>query len=153
MSQQPHFGHTRHGGLPVHMHVHDHLPHGTVITRFNSRLALLTTRVVGTVWCAYVFAAFDCLALPTALHQGLYGVVQWVASFFLQLVLLSIILVGQNLQATASDARAAKTFEDIEEVRSGMILALDRLDITTEGGLAEVVSRLDSLEAKIGPLA
>jgi hypothetical protein len=146
MSDQPHFGKTRHGNLPVHLHVRDHLPHGNAVDRFNSRLDLLTTRAVGTVWCAYAFAAFDCLALPTALRQGLYGIVQWVASFFLQLVLLSIIMVGQNMQAVASDARAAKTFDDTEVI-------IDRLDTQTQGGITEVLDRLAGLEAKMDRLA
>jgi hypothetical protein len=146
MSDQPHFGKTRHGGLPVHLHVHDHLPRRNAAERFNAWLAVWTTRLVGTMWCAYLFAAFDCLALPTALRQGLYGIVQWVASFFLQLVLLSVIMVGQNLQAVASDARAAKTFEDTEVI-------IDRLDTATRGGLTEVLDRLADLEAKLGPPA
>jgi hypothetical protein len=131
MSEEPHFGRTRHGGLPVHLHVHDHLPRRNAAERFNAWLAVWTTRLVGTMWCAYLFAAFDCLALPTALRQGLYGIVQWVASFFLQLVLLSVIMVGQNLQAVASDARAAKTFEDTEVI----------------------IGRLADLEAKLSPPA
>jgi hypothetical protein len=146
MSDQPHFGRTRHGDLPVHLHVRDHLPRRNAVERFNAWLAVWTTRVVGTMYCAYLFAVFDCLALPTAIHQGLYGIVQWVASFFLQLVLLSVIMVGQNLQAVASDARAAKTFEDTEVI-------IDRLDTRTEGGLTEVLDRLTALEAKVAPPA
>jgi hypothetical protein len=146
MSSRPHFGKTRHGGLPVHLHVRDHLPRRNAAERFNAWLAVWTTRAVGTMWCAYVFAAFDCLALPTALRQGLYGIVQWVASFFLQLVLLSVIMVGQNLQAAASDARAAKTFDDTETI-------IDRLDTQTQGGITEVLDKLAGLEAKVDALA
>jgi hypothetical protein len=145
MSDQPRFGRTRHGELPVHLHVRDHLPADTAYQRFNKAVALLVTKGVGTMTCAYLFAAFDCLALPTALRQGLYGIVQWVASFFLQLVLLSVIMVGQNLQAVASDARAAKTFEDTEVI-------IDRLDVTTQGGLTEIVDRLAALDAKVNAL-
>jgi hypothetical protein len=94
------------------------------------------------MWCAYAFAAFDCLALPTAIGQGLYGIVQWVASFFLQLVLLSVIMVGQNLQAEASDDRAAKTFGDTE-------LIADRLDTTTDGGIQVVLVKIEELRAEI----
>lgn len=100
----------------AHRYRWDHLPADTAIQRFNRRAAIVTTKVVGTMWCAYFFAAFDILALPTAVRQGLYGVVQWTASFFLQLVLLSVIMVGQNIQGTASDARAAKTFADVEQI-------------------------------------
>ena len=96
--------------------VTDQLPQGNVITRFNSRLAMLITKGVGTMWCAYVFGIFDCLALPTAIKGGTYGIVQWVASFFLQLVLLSIIMVGQSIQGQASDARGDQTFRDAEAI-------------------------------------
>jgi hypothetical protein len=89
---------------------------GSPVTRFNTRLALATTKTVGSMWCAYVFAVFDCLALPQAIDGGLFGIVQWVASFFLQLVLLSIILVGQNVQADASDKRSESTYLDAEAI-------------------------------------
>jgi hypothetical protein len=134
--RRPHFGYTRHG-LPVHLRTRDHLPDGTAYARFNKAAALLVTRAVGTMTTAYFFAAFDCLALPTAIRQGLYGIVQWTASFFLQLVLLSVIMVGQNLQASASDARAARTFEDAEAIL-GKIAGLEaKLDTALNGGARE----------------
>lgn len=141
----PHFGHTRRGHLPVHLHARDHLPSATPLQRLNARVAVAVTRAVGSMTCAYLFAAFDCLALPTAVHQGLYGIVQWTASFFLQLVLLSVIMVGQNLQASASDARAAKTFEDTEAL-------MDLLSTRTPGGLTDVTDKLTALEAKVTSL-
>ena len=42
----------------------------------------------------------------------LIALVSWIAQTYIQLVLLSVIIVGQNIQSAASDARAAKTFED-----------------------------------------
>ena len=39
-----------------------------------------------------------------------------VSGYFLQLVLLPIIIVGQNVQAEASDARAEATYKDAEAV-------------------------------------
>jgi hypothetical protein len=39
-------------------------------------------------------------------------IVAWVAQTFLQLVLLPVIIVGQNIQAAAADARAIATYED-----------------------------------------
>jgi hypothetical protein len=95
------------------------------------------------MWCAYIFAIFDCLALPTALRQGLYGIVQWVASFFLQLVLLSVIMVGQNLQSLAADARAEKTFEDTEKI-------IDGLNLETQGGLTDLYEKLKALHDNPG---
>jgi branched-subunit amino acid permease len=64
-------------------------------------------------------------------------IVAWIAQTFLQLVLLSIIMVGQTVQSVASDARAAKEFADTETI-------LDRLDVNTAGGIKEV---LDAIRA------
>src|ERR1017187_10952354 len=100
-------------------------------TRFNDWLAVKITNGVGTMWCAYIFAIVAFIGLPTALKPGGEGIIAWIAQTFLQLVLLSIIIVGQNVLATASDARSAKTFEDTE-------IVVDRLDTATQGGLTEV---------------
>jgi hypothetical protein len=84
---------------------------------FNSRLALLITTGVGTMITAYIFAAIALLSLPSALQSGnLTIIVAWISSNFLQLVLLPIIIVGQNLQARASDKRAADTYKDAEAI-------------------------------------
>ena len=44
------------------------------------------------------------------------AIVLWTSSEFLQLVLLPIIIVGQNIQAKASDARAEDTYKDAEAI-------------------------------------
>ena len=77
--------------------VADFLPRGTAISRFNTSVALLVTRAVGSMWCAYAFALFDLISLPDAIRMGRAAVVSWVAQTFLQLVLLSVIMVGQNV--------------------------------------------------------
>jgi hypothetical protein len=106
--------------------------------RINTYIAVKITAAVGTMWCAYVFAIFDCLALPQAIHQGLFGVVQWVASFFLQLVLLSIIMVKQNIDSTASDARAMQTYNDTEFIKANQDYVLIMLkEIRQKVGVSE----------------
>ncbi len=90
----------------------DLLPRGTAITRFNTKVAILVTTVVGSMWCAYAFALFDLISLPDAIRTGTAALVSWVAQTFLQLVLLSVIMVGQNVQAAAADKRAEATFHD-----------------------------------------
>ena len=92
--------------------VADLLPRGTAINRFNTKVALLVTTIVGSMWCAYAFALFDLISLPDAIRGGAPTIVQWVAQTFLQLVLLSVIMVGQNVQAAAADKRAEATFHD-----------------------------------------
>jgi hypothetical protein len=82
------------------------------VNRFNTKVALVITAAVGSMWCAYVFALFDLISLPEAIRGGPATIVSWVAQTFLQLVLLSIIMVGQNVQAAAADKRAEATFHD-----------------------------------------
>ncbi len=84
--------------------------------RLNSRVGLRVTLVVGTMWCAYLFSVIALVALPSALHQGVYYIVVWLSSSFLQLVLLPIIIVGQNIQAAAADRRSEETYKDAEAV-------------------------------------
>jgi hypothetical protein len=92
--------------------VADLLPRGSAINRFNTNVALLVTKVVGSMWCAYAFALFDLISLPDAIRSGTAAIVSWVAQTFLQLVLLSVIMVGQNVQGAAADKRAEATFHD-----------------------------------------
>ena len=106
---------------------------------FNAKLALLITRSVGTMACAYVFAVIALISLPAAINSGqVIVIVAWVAQTFLQLVLLSIIMVGQSVQSAASDARAAKEFADTETI-------LDRLDIHTAGGIKDVLDAIHAI--------
>ncbi|MFZ2051110.1 MAG: hypothetical protein WB698_10095 [Solirubrobacteraceae bacterium] len=104
----------------------------------NAKIAVLITSLVGTMWCAYLFTAIALIGLPTALKPGGEGIVSWIAQTFLQLVLLSVIMVGQNVQSAAADARSVKTFNDAETI-------LDRLDIHTQGGLKAILDRLDEM--------
>jgi hypothetical protein len=83
---------------------------------FNGKLAVLITKSVGSMWCAYAFAAIALISLPDAIHQGTVAVVSWISQTFLQLVLLSVIMVGQQVLAKASDKQAQQTFKDTEAV-------------------------------------
>jgi len=85
--------------------------------RFNARFGLFITVIVGTMWCAYLFTLLALVSLPSAVksHNTII-IVAWIAQTFLQLVLLPIIIVGQNVQAAASDQRATDTYKDAEAV-------------------------------------
>ncbi len=79
----------------------------------NAKIGLFITKSVGTMWAAYIFFGLTLVSLPAALASGnTLVIVSWVAQTFLQLVLLPIIIVGQNIQAASSDARAIATYED-----------------------------------------
>lgn len=107
--RHPHIARRHHHG-PARAHDLKHV--GSAVNRFNTRLALIVTKAVGSMWCAYAFALLDLISLPTAIHGGLAAVVTWLAQTFMQLVLLSVIMVGQNVQSAAADRRAEATFHD-----------------------------------------
>jgi hypothetical protein len=95
----------------VHARVHGR----TVIQRFNTRLAVGITVAVGSMWCAYAFAALAFVSLPAAIHSGSPVVlVSWISQTFLQLVLLAIIMVGQRVLSEATDARAESDHETLQ---------------------------------------
>ena len=83
-------------------------------TGFNGWLAVKITNAVGTMWCAYAFTALALISLPTAIASGTGPLISWIAQTFLQLVLLSIIMVGQKVSAAASDKQANQTYRDAE---------------------------------------
>jgi len=80
----------------------------------NGRIAVLITDAVGTMWCAYVFAIIALISLPQAIAGGVAPLIAWIAQTFLQLVLLSVIMVGQKVAAAASDKQALQTYKDAE---------------------------------------
>jgi hypothetical protein len=81
---------------------------------FNGKVALILTTTVGTMWCAYAFGVLALVALPQALGGGLLPLIQWVSQTFIQLVMLSVIMVGHNILSRASDKRADMTYQDAE---------------------------------------
>lgn len=83
---------------------------------FNGKFAMLITNAVGTMWCAYLFAALALVSLPQAIAGGTATLIAWIAQTFLQLVLLSVIMVGQKVAAKASDKQALQTYKDAEAI-------------------------------------
>jgi hypothetical protein len=143
----PRHGYTK-AGTPVYGRTHEFVRKDTVAQRINAAVGLKITVLVGTMWCAYVFAAIALISLPDNIHSTQL-LILWISSSFLQLVLLPIIIVGQNIQARASDARAAKTFEDVLDARDKIERAITLLDVHTEGGIHDAVSIIvDAINAK-----
>ena len=111
----------------------------------NERIGLVITRSVGSMWAAYVFAGLSLVSLPAAIASGnTIIIVSWVAQTFLQLVLLPVIIVGQNIQAKAADERAIATYED-----AGAILE-EAKEIQTHLGVQD--EHIGVLAAKIEAL-
>jgi len=112
------------------------------IARFNRWLALKVTNGVGTMWCAYAFAVLALVSLPAAIASGNPVVlVSWISQTFLQLVLLSIIIVGQNVQATATDKRAEATYQDADAVLHTALQIQSHLE-AQDAEIEKILSRL-----------
>ena len=110
----PHIEH-RHAAGPTKTVDQRRIDHPNPIVRFNARFGLAITVVVGTMWCAYVFAGIALISLPDNVHST-QNLILWISSSFLQLVLLPVIIVGQNIQAKAADKRAEDTYNDADAV-------------------------------------
>ena len=96
-----------------HTKTREHQPSSKAIAGFNNRLGFWITTKVGTMWAAYAFAGLALLSLPSALSTGdVRVIVDWVAQTFLQLVLVSVIIVGQNQMNARAEMRAEATYKD-----------------------------------------
>lgn len=114
----------------------------------NGKIALTLTRVVGTMWCAYAFAVLALLVLPDAIHGGLLTLIQWVSQTFIQLVMLSVIMVGQNILGKASDLRAEMTYKDAEATFHEAKQIQEHLRQQDEA-ISAILDRLESKEAQL----
>jgi hypothetical protein len=103
--------------------------------KFNTWIAEKITAGVATMWCAYLFAAIALISLPKAIASGdSIVIVSWIAQTFLQLVLLSIIMVGQQVQSASVEEKIDEThtaslaeFELAKEAQAYATLELKEL--------------------------
>lgn len=126
------------------------------VERFNRRVGEAVTNAVATMWCAYVFAIIALISLPQALHDTFASgfkplpLITWVAQTFLQLVLLAVILYGQNLSQTKADARAEATFRNTKDAEDRLAVLLEAIgkrgeeNATMEEQNNEILRRLEA---------
>lgn len=92
------------------------------LAKFNTSLALKITNSVGSMWSAYLFGLLSLLSLPAILvliaphlrsvfpkfiiATSVITLIAWISQNFLQLVLLPVIMVGQNVIQGQQDAKA-----------------------------------------------
>jgi len=79
----------------------------------NTRIAVALTKSVGTMWTAYTFMGLAIIGLAAIL--GLLTpivalLVVWISQTFLQLVLLPVIMVGQNVLGRKAELQADEQF-------------------------------------------
>lgn len=116
------------------------------INMLLDKAALAITSAVGSMWCAIIFTIIALTSLPDVISlavktEALAPVIQWLAQTFLQLVLLSIILKGQNISGKRQeqiikqiDAHTAKTEEAAERIEH----IVNMIEKITEKELKEI---------------
>jgi len=135
-------------GIAGPVKVAEQLPHGTPVARFNAWLAVKVTNGVGTMWCAYAFAILAFISLPQAVSShSAVTLVSWISQTFLQLVLLSVIIVGQNVLAAAADKRSEATFNDADAVLHEAVKIQEHL-LAQDEVLGDLEDRLARVEAR-----
>jgi len=126
----------------------------------TDRIALRATNIVGTM--GFFFACAIMVTIPL-LFRSAMPVIQYISSGYLQLILLPLIMVGQNLQSKHSELRAENDYQvnmkaeqEIEvlykhlEYQNTILLALmKKLDVRLEDVLVISKETLDELEFSI----
>lgn len=82
------------------------------IRRFNDSLAVSTTEVIGTMWCAYAFVALSAAPLWWAAQKDN---ILYLSNCF-QLIFLPLIMVGQMVLGKSSERRAKQDHEALMRV-------------------------------------
>jgi hypothetical protein len=127
--QTPAYPH-RYTRVLFHNEPHQHQPRNVNLVHeaekassgFNQKLAIGLTKAVGTMICAYIFAVLAIIGYP-GFHATATQWVQWISQTFIQLVMLSVIMVGQSILGRQQELQADEQFHttmssyhDIEQI-------------------------------------
>jgi len=88
--------------------------------------------------------------IALAIQGGLLTFIQWVSQTFIQLVMLSVIMVGQNILGRVSDKRAIETYEDAELTLHEAQQIQAHLKVQDEA-IGTLLDKLARFEAARGP--
>lgn len=108
----------------------------------TDKIALFVVKRVGTM--GFFYACVVMVTIPLFFAQAM-PVVQYVSSGYLQLILLPLIMVGQNLQGRHAELRAEHDYETnvkAEKEVEAILLHLEKQDET----MMEILKRIESLE-------
>jgi uncharacterized membrane protein len=123
----------------------------------NGRLGAAITRRVGTMWAFYIAAATMAtwMVLAGFAWGPLHGIDPYPFAFLLflgnivQLLLMFVIMVGQQVLGAASDKRAVVTYQDAEAILHECLQMQEHLT-AQDGALERMIRRLGELETKMG---
>lgn len=93
------------------------------LAAFNQRLAVWLTAYVGTMFTAYGFAALAIVGLAgvlAILNPSVYTFIAWLSQTFIQLVLLPVIMVGQNVLNRRTEIQATEMYHNVVRILHDM---------------------------------
>lgn len=112
------------------------------IKKLNYWIAVKITNGVGTMWCAYAFLIIDLFMLPPVIKANSVMVwVTYIAQTVLQLVLLPIIMVGQNVIQAQNEAKANTDHKTLTYLATLQDEQMQELKSQTE-----ILQRLEELQ-------
>ena len=120
-----------------------------VINKFNDWLAVKITNGVATMWCAYIFALIALYGGTTVNWNKASEVVQWISQTFLQLVLLSIIMVGQKVISAASDEQAKEMHDTVMQSHQELRHLVRELHAAIESFRKDAKQRFELMHPEI----
>jgi hypothetical protein len=97
----------------------------------NERIGVWVTSHIGTMYCAYLFAIIGIGSLVGVVTNNatlalMFGAV---SSYFLQLVLLPVIMVGTNVQSKHDQIKADIQFELEKRMENDLLMIKNALKI------------------------
>ena len=114
------------------------------ISKINYKIAVKITNAVGTMWCAYAFLLLDIVMLPPVIAANSIMVwVTYIAQTVLQLVLLPIIMVGQNVIQSQNESKADSDHKTLTYLATLQDEQMQELKNQTE-----ILVRLEELSSK-----
>ena len=117
------------------------------MAKFNYWIAVKITNSVGTMWCAYAFFLIDlCMLPPVIMKHDVTTWVTYIAQTVLQLVLLPIIMVGQNVIQSQNEAKADTDHETLTYLATLQDEQMQELKNQTE-----ILLRLEEILTKKQP--
>jgi hypothetical protein len=118
------------------------------INRVNNNLALSITTKVGSMWSAYLFGLLSLTSLPAILvtinpslrnffpswiiNTSMITLIAWISQNFLQLVLLPVIMVGQNVIQGRQNAKAQTDHQTLTYLANTQEEQLEKLENITK---------------------
>lgn len=122
--KRTHYQHTPRNVNVVHKEKHK-------TASLNQRIAVMLTNHVGTMWCSYLFAGIGIGSLVGVFTGNVFLALLFgsISSYFLQLVLLPVILTGQNVLSAHQELLAEEQFATTVKIYHDLEQAMQHLSV------------------------